>query len=110
MLEEHGKLKRISRPVDKNWEIAAVGRVNFQSVPEEQRCALLFENVRGFDIPVVLGGSRAIYALALRARGIDDIADAWTSALRNPIAPAVTLAAPCFDLRTVESLIREAIW
>lgn len=100
VLEEHGKLKRISRPVDKDWEIAAVGRVNFQSVPEEQRCALLFENVRGFDIPVVLGvlgGSRAIYALALRARGIDDIADAWTRALRNPIAPAVTLAVPVHE-------------
>ena len=91
VLEQHGKLKRITKAVDKDWEIAAVGRVNFQSVAEEQRCALLFENVQGFDIPVtfgVLGGSRSIYALALQCNGIDDIADAWTRALRAPI-PAV---------------------
>ncbi len=90
VLEAHGKLKRITRPVDKDWEIAAVGRVNFQSVPDAERCALLFERVRGFDIPVVvgvLGGSRTIYALALRAAGVDDIADAWARALRAPIAP-----------------------
>lgn len=54
MLEEHGKLKRISRPVDKDWEIAAVGRVNFQSVPEEQRCALLATCKRGLGL--VLSG------------------------------------------------------
>ncbi len=89
VLEQNGKLKRITKAVDKDWEIAAVGRVNFQSVAEEQRCALLFENVQGFDIPVtfgVLGGSRSIYALALQCNGIDDIADAWTRALRAPIA------------------------
>lgn len=90
VLEQHGKLKRISKAVDKDWEIAAVGRVNFQSIPDEQRCALLFENVQGFDIPVtfgLLGGSRSIYSLALQSNGIDDIADAWTRALRQPIPP-----------------------
>ena len=88
VLEQNGKLKRITKAVDKDWEIAAVGRVNFQSVAEEERCALLFENVQGFDMPVtfgVLGGSRSIYALALQCNGIDDIADAWTRALRAPL-------------------------
>jgi len=100
VLDQHGKLKRITRPVDKDWEIAAVGRVNFQSVPEEQRCALLFENVKGHSIPVtfgLLGGSRAIYALALRANGVDDIADAWTRALRNPIRPEEVESAAVHD-------------
>jgi len=100
VLEQHGKLKRITRPVDKDWEIAAVGRVNFQSVPEEQRCALLFENVEGHSIPVtfgVLGGSRAIYALAMRANGIDDISDAWTRALLNLIPPEEVASAPVHD-------------
>jgi UbiD family decarboxylase len=112
VLEEHGKLKRIARPVDKDWEIAAVGRVNFQSVPEEQRCALMFENVKGFDMPVVfgiLGGSRAIYALALRANGVDDIADAWTRALHNPVPPQVVTDAPVHEnvlLADVASLLK----
>jgi UbiD family decarboxylase len=100
VLERHGKLKRISRPVDKDWEIAAVGRVNFQSIPEDERCALLFENVQGFDIPVtfgLLGGSREIYALALGANGIDDISDAWTRALCNPIPPEEVRSAPVHD-------------
>lgn len=100
VLEQHGKLKRITREVDKDWEIAAVGRVNFQSVPEEERCALLFENVKGHDIPVtfgILGGSRAIYALALRANGIDDISDAWTRALHNPVLPERADAAPVHE-------------
>jgi UbiD family decarboxylase len=100
VLEQHGKLKHITREVDKDWEIAAVGRVNFQSIPEEERCALLFENVKGFDIPVtfgVLGGSREIYALALGANGIDDISDTWTRALRNPIEPEEVKDAPVHD-------------
>jgi UbiD family decarboxylase len=99
-LERHGKLKRIAKAVEKDWEIAAVGRVNFQSVPEERRCALFFENVKGFDAPVtfgLLGGSRAIYALALGARDVDDIADCWTRALRNPIAPEETRTAPVHE-------------
>jgi len=100
VLEQHGKLKRITQPVDKDWEIAAVGRVNFQSVPEEKRCALFFENVKGHSIPVtlgVLGGSRAIYALAMRADGIDDIGDAWTRALRDPLPPEEVDSAPVHD-------------
>lgn len=100
VLEERGKLKRITREVNKDWEIAAVGRVNFQSVPEQARSALLFENVKGFDMPVtfgVLGGSREIYALALGADGIDDISSTWTRALRNPISPEVIQSAPVHD-------------
>ena len=83
--------------MDKDWEISAVARGNFQSVPEDKRCALLFENVKGFDIPVVLsvlGSSRAIYALALRVRSVEDIGDAWTRALHNPIAPEIARSAP----------------
>jgi len=54
-LEAAGKLHRIKTPVDKDWEISAVSRIAFESIPEPRRPALLFENVKGFDIPVVLG-------------------------------------------------------
>lgn len=43
-LEERGLLSRITRPVEKDWEIAAVCRVNFQSVPDAERTALMFTN------------------------------------------------------------------
>ena len=33
-LDAAGKLHRIARQVDKDWEIAAVARVVFQSIPE----------------------------------------------------------------------------
>ena len=41
-LETSGKLHRITNPVDKDWEIAAVSRIVFESISETQRPALLF--------------------------------------------------------------------
>jgi UbiD family decarboxylase len=96
-LEKAGKLKRISREVDKDWEISAVARVAFQNIPEKERPALMFENVRGYDIPVVvgvLGGSRAIYALALNTR-IEEIASKWAQAQKNPLDPVIVNTGPC---------------
>ena len=66
-LERIGKLKRISKPVDKDWEIACITRqVMYQ--PPSRRYAILFESVAGFDTPVAtntLGASRELYATAL---------------------------------------------
>ena len=60
VLEEKGRLKRITKKVNKDWEIAAVARVLFQDIPEKDRPALLFENVEGFEIPVVRAGPRKL--------------------------------------------------
>lgn len=90
-LTEMGKLKVIDRPVDKDWEIAAVSRVAFQSIPEPERPALMFSNVKGYDVPVVLGvlgGSRSIYAAALGTE-VERIQETWSRAQREPIAPKV---------------------
>ena len=54
-LEENGKLKRVTKEVDKDWEIAAVCRQLFKKIPPHKRPALMFENVKGFKIPVVAG-------------------------------------------------------
>ncbi len=99
-LEQHGKLKHITRPVDKDWEISAVSRVNFQTFADEERCALIFDQVKGHTIPVtlgVLGGSRSIYALALQAKSLDEIPAIWTRAQRQPIAPEVVRSAPVHE-------------
>lgn len=95
-LEAAGKLRRISRQVDKDWEIAAVARVAFQSIPEPRRPALLFENVKGFDTPVVLGvngASRAIYCMALECEP-GDVQRKWNESELLPIPPVLVQSGP----------------
>src|SRR4051812_6354030 len=84
VLEERGLLSQVTRPVNKDWEIAAVCRVNFQDVPVQERTALMFSNIQGYDIPLVagvLGGSDAIYAAALDT-SVDHVLDKWTSGVQ----------------------------
>ena len=85
VLEEKGKLFRIAKEVDKDWELSAVAKLVFRKIPDERRPALLFENVKGFSLPVVtgvLGASRQVYAIALETElnfeeiGVDVFKDA----------------------------------
>jgi len=55
ILEQKGYLKWIDAEVDKDWEITSVARNYFRRTRENERCALGFRNVKGYDIPVVLG-------------------------------------------------------
>ena len=67
-LESKGKLRRIRKNVDHTWEVACLARWMFQALPDSERFGLLFERVKGHDIPVmtgVLGASRETYAIAL---------------------------------------------
>ena len=98
-LERAGKLHHIRAEVDKDWEIAAVSRLVFQEVPEEQRPALMFDRVRGHDIPLcvgTLGASRWVYALALETRP-EDIPDKWARAQRYPVPPRPVEAGPVHE-------------
>src|SRR5262245_33449173 len=97
VLQDRGLLHRVGKEVDKDWEIAAVARVLFQRVPSTQRPAILFEKVKGFDIPVVagvLGASWSVYALALGTT-VQGIADKWTHAQKKPIDPVLVSSGPC---------------
>ena len=97
VLEKLGKLKIIHKEVDKDWEISAVSRVAFRSIPERQRPALMFENVKGYTIPVVLGvlgASREIYAAALETEQAQ-IPERWRKAQKEPLAPVLVKEAPC---------------
>ena len=97
-LEKHGKLKRVIKEVDKDWEIAAVCRQLFKKIPPHNRPALIFENVKGFKIPVVagvLGASREIYALGLQTETVEGINRKWDHALEKPIPPRMVKDAPC---------------
>ena len=95
-LEASGKLHRITEPVDKDWEIAAVSRVAFETIPEPKRPALLFERVAGFDMPVVvgaIGASRSIYCLALEC-DIREVQKKWSDAELRPIPPVRVAEGP----------------
>ncbi|MGH7417009.1 MAG: UbiD family decarboxylase domain-containing protein, partial [Candidatus Rokuibacteriota bacterium] len=73
-LEKHGWLKRVSAPVSRDLEIAEI--TDRVSKSEGGRnVALLFENVQGFDMPVLINafGSRERMAAALGVARLDDI-------------------------------------
>src|SRR5205809_7334243 len=72
VLENKGLLCHVTAEVDKDWEISAVCRRTFRSIPQDRRPALMFDCVKGYNIPLVvgiLGGSREIYATALETAG-----------------------------------------
>ncbi len=46
-LEEFGKLKRIKKTVDREWEISTIARCMFQGLPEPQRFGLFLKMLRG---------------------------------------------------------------
>ncbi len=88
-LESAGRLHRITKPVDKDWEIAAVAKVAFDTIPEPRRPALMFEHINGFDMPLVLGAlgaSRSIYCMALECE-LKDLHQKWGDAERHPVPP-----------------------
>ena len=74
-LEERGWLKRITEQVECELEITEItDRVS--KLSGDQNVALLFENVKGYDIPVLMNafGSMERMALAFGVEKVDDIA------------------------------------
>ena len=58
-LEDHGKLVRIGRPINKDTEMHPLVRLQYRGLPEEERKAFLFENVvdvngRKYEMPVAI--------------------------------------------------------
>ncbi len=102
VLEEKGKLFRIAKEVDKDWELSAVAKLVFRKIPDERRPALLFENVKGFSIPVVtgvLGASRQVYAIALETElNFEEIFRRWSRAQANPVQPVVVQSGLCQEV------------
>jgi 2,5-furandicarboxylate decarboxylase 1 len=98
VLEERGKLRRINKEVDKDWEIAAVCRQLFKKIAPQERPALMFEKIKGFSIPLVagvLGASRHIYAIGLGTDSVEGINRKWDEALEKPIPPRMVKSGPC---------------
>lgn len=102
VLEQKQKLFRIKKEVDKDWELSAVAKLVFRKIPDERRPALLFENVKGFSIPVatgVLGASREVYAIALESElDFENIFQRWSRAQSQPIPPVTVKSGLCQEL------------
>ncbi len=100
VLEQRGKLRRVSKPVERDWELACMARWMFQGLDEADRFGLLFENVAGFETAVatgVIGSSRAAYAIALGVEP-DDINDKWVEALTRPLPPRTGATGWCHEV------------
>jgi UbiD family decarboxylase len=99
VLEQKGLLCHVTAEVDKDWEISAVCRQTFRRIPQERRPALMFDRIKGHDIPLVvgiLGGSREIYATAL-GTDINGIWETWARG-KNPIPPRLVKNGPCQEV------------
>lgn len=94
-LEAEEELLRIRKPVDTKYEIAAYIR----KMSDTKGPALLFENVKSFDIPVV-GGVFGTRKRALLALGIKDgnYVDKFLQALDHPVAPKTVASGPCKEV------------
>src|SRR5579863_1311321 len=99
-LEQHNLLKRVTREVDHNWEVACLAKWMYQALPVEQRFGLYFQNVKGSKIPVVtgaLGASPQSVALALQC-DVDRINDKIVDALRCLKKPNLVNVGVCQDV------------
>src|SRR5664280_705978 len=115
-LTERGLVTRIDRRIDKDSELHALVRWQFQGgLREEDRRAFLFTNVVGahgesYEIPVLVGGLAAspeIYATGLGVP-VGEIGELWVKAMANPIAPVLVEKAPCQDVvQTGKDLLAE---
>ncbi|EYB66962.1 carboxylyase-like protein [Deinococcus phoenicis] len=72
LLEARGELVRVSVPVDRDLEITEIA----DRLVKKGGPAVLFENVKGSDFPLVIGllGTRQRTALALGVSDLDDLA------------------------------------
>jgi 4-hydroxy-3-polyprenylbenzoate decarboxylase len=105
-LEAQGLVTRIDRPISKDTELHPLVRWQFQGgLAEDERRAFLFTNVvdsagRKYDMPVVVGGlgaSARIYSVGM-GRPVDEIENAWTNAISNPIPPVRVNSPPCQEV------------
>lgn len=105
-LREHGLLRTIDRPINKDTELHPLVRWQFQGgLAESQRTAFLFTNVvdgagHRYDIPVAVGAfaaSAEIYALGMGV-AVEEVGAKWLDAMAHPITPVRVDVAPCQEV------------
>lgn len=98
-LESKGWLTRVKREVDPYLELSAVSK------KLEDGPALLFEKVKGYDIPVVIGtdNKRSRIAACL---GTDDLGllHRYQEAIANPLPPQKVADGPVKEVKITENI------
>lgn len=95
LLEEKKDLLRVKKPVDTKYEIAGYIR----KTSDQRGPAVFFENVKGFEMPVVGGvfGTRERAFLALECTS-DNYVDKFQTALERLLAPKLVPTGPCKEV------------
>jgi UbiD family decarboxylase len=98
-LEHMGRLRRVSKPVEKDWEIACLARWAMESTPEKDSYALLFENVKNHSVPVAVNlfPTPEMYGAALGIQS-EELLEAWGKALDRPQKPVEVATGPVFEV------------
>jgi 2,5-furandicarboxylate decarboxylase 1 len=98
-LEHKGRLRRVTKPVDKDWEIACLARWVLESTPEQEAYALLFETVKNHSgaVAVNLFSTPELYAEALGVSAAD-LLDTWARALEQSLKPVEVANGPVFEV------------
>ena len=95
-LEAKGKLRRISRVINKDTELMPLVRWQFRGLPEAERSGFLFEKVvdaKGRPVPggVAVGiyaASTEVYAIGMGCAP-GEIRQRWQQAQAKPLAPVI---------------------
>jgi UbiD family decarboxylase len=95
LLEDEGELVRVDREVDPVFELAAV----LEKIQETVNKAVIFEKVKGTNVPVVsnLLGTRSRVALSLNC-DVNDILEQWMKRQLDPHPPEVVNDGPCREV------------
>ena len=97
-LEEKGLLKRVKKEVDVKYEIASMIR----ETCDVQGPCLFFENVKGYEMPVVGGvfATRQRVLLALEAEQ-SNVIERFLRGIDNPIEPKTVKSGPCQEVEFI---------
>ena len=93
VLADNDLLHHIKRQVDRRFEVAA----GIRKISDENGPALIFDDVSGFDVPI-MGGLFATRQHSLLAMGVDDYEEAvlrFGYGVQNPIKPKIVGEAEC---------------
>lgn len=100
-LEQAGKLRRISEPVDKDRELHPLVKWQYRGIPESERFGFLFEHVTdrrgrrcaGQVASSVIAPNRDVYALSLGCTR-EEVHERWARGYSHPIAPRLVETGP----------------
>ena len=94
-LEASGRLHRVCKPVDKDWELACIARWALECTAEVDAYAILFEKIRNHTQSVVVNlyPNAESYAAALGTTS-DALLQCWSTAMQCPLKPVLVGSAP----------------